>query len=128
MSDDEIDLRSRPGGHLTGDDVDKLRTLTHRWALEILMVLSAGPSRYSSLLRGIPGINQRVLTERLKELEADGLVDRSEERDRPSQRGPGRLQVTYTLTARGEQLQPVLREIRSWLTMRTDGSAARPTM
>lgn len=116
MSDDEIDLRSAvPSGHLTEADVDRLRTLTHRWALEILMVLAAGPTRYSDLLRAIPGINQRVLTERLKELEADGLVDRTEGRDRPSKRGPGRLQVTYTLNARGEQLQPVLRELRSWL-------------
>lgn len=119
MSDDEIDLRSTPSGHLTEDDVDRLRTLTHRWALEILMVLAAGPTRYSELLRGIPGINQRLLTERLKELEADGLVDRTEDRDRPSKRGPGRLQVTYTLNTRGEQLQPVLRELRSWLSTPT---------
>jgi len=50
-----------------------------RWVLLIVReLLALGPSRYSDLKRGLPGIASNLLAERLKAMEADGLVERRE--------------------------------------------------
>ena len=70
-----------------------------KWKTVILAWLKEGPHRYCELRARIPGITDKVLTERLKDLELLGLVEKSgRERD-------GRV---YRLTARGEGLRPVL--------------------
>lgn len=59
------------------ETMDVLRPLTGPWNLEILFRLSMdGPQRFNGLRRGLPGISSRVLTDKLRHLEAHGLVER----------------------------------------------------
>jgi DNA-binding HxlR family transcriptional regulator len=79
-----------------------------RWVLLIVRELLAfGPSRYSDLQRGLPGIASNLLAERLRTMEADGLVER---RDAPAPIGTR----VYELTARGRDLEGVLAALSRW--------------
>lgn len=90
-----------------------------RWVLLIVRELLAfGPSRYSDLRRGLPGIASNLLAERLKTMEADGLVERREAR------APIGAQV-YELSPRGRELEDVLRALTHWgLPDMTSGPSA----
>src|SRR5882724_8479692 len=69
-----------------------LETITRRWTLHILWILiSEGPTRFGALRRGVPGISARVLTVRLRALEAEGLVYRKYTPSNPPE-------ATYGLT------------------------------
>src|SRR5256885_15502590 len=78
-----------------------------RWTGAVVKALLPAPARFNQLLAGIPGISDRVLTERLRELESEGLVERLVD---PGP--PGR--VSYRLTARGRALSPVIASIDAW--------------
>lgn len=79
-----------------------------RWVLLIVReLLALGPSRYSDLKRGLPGIASNLLAERLKAMEAEGLIERCHA---PAPVGA----VLYQLTARGRELQDVLRALARW--------------
>jgi DNA-binding HxlR family transcriptional regulator len=79
-----------------------------RWVLLIVReLLALGPSRYSDLKRGLPGIASNLLAERLKVMEAEGLLERY---DAPPPVGTG----LYQLTARGRELQDVLQALSRW--------------
>ena len=79
-----------------------------RWKLPILFRLYADPSlRTSQLRRDIAGISQKMLTQHLRELEADRLIERTDFGEKP-------LRVEYRLSDRGKQLLPVLIAARSF--------------
>ena len=78
-----------------------------RWSGAIISVMLKGASRFCELREAIPGISDRLLTERLKELETAGIVTREVEPTRPPQ-------VSYRLTPKGQALIPVLGSIASW--------------
>ena len=79
-----------------------------RWALlSSCGSWSFGPKRYSDLHRGLPQMSQNVLAQRLRELEADGLVRRR-------RLGPPAPAAVYELTERGQELEPVLRALAHW--------------
>jgi DNA-binding HxlR family transcriptional regulator len=79
-----------------------------RWVLLIVReLLALGPSRYSDLKRGLPGIASNLLAERLKVMEAEGLLERY---DAPPPVGT----TLYQLTARGRDLQDVLHSLARW--------------
>jgi DNA-binding HxlR family transcriptional regulator len=81
-----------------------------RWVLLIVRELLAfGPSRYSDLQRGLPGIASNLLADRLKTMEVDGLIER---REAPAPIGTG----VYQLTPRGRELEAVLRALTLWGT------------
>lgn len=86
-----------------------------RWTLLVVRELLLGPKRYTDLLSGLGRIAPDVLAQRLRDLEAGGLARRV------TAPGPGRVQV-YELTGRGQQLEPVLRELG-----RFGSSAAMPS-
>ena len=75
-----------------------------RWALLVVRELLLSPKRYTDLLSGLGRVAPDVLAQRLRDLEAGGLARRI------VAPGPGRVQV-YELTERGQQLEPVLREL-----------------
>lgn len=79
-----------------------------RWRPVILAHLKEGVHRYGQLRRRMPGVSDKVLTQRLRELEADGLVERTVNAE------PVPPQVTYRLSAVGETLAPVLRALHDW--------------
>jgi DNA-binding HxlR family transcriptional regulator len=82
-----------------------------RWRPVILAHLKEGVHRYGELRRRMPGISEKMLVQRLRELEADGLVSRHELGGRP----PG---VEYRLTDEGRTLVPVLQALHEWGTAR----------
>lgn len=78
-----------------------------RWSGAVIRALLPGPQRFNSLLGGIPGISDRVLTERLRELELAGIVERLVDPGPP-------VRVSYRLTARGRALAPVVEAVTDW--------------
>jgi len=93
-----------------------------RWTLLIVRELLIGDSRYSDLLKGLPGIATNLLATRLEEMETAGLV-RREELPAPASA------TVFKLTPRGEELRPVIRELGKWagplMTGRTKSECAR---
>ena len=77
------------------------------WKPIILYQLMSGPKRYSELKRAIPTITEKMLIQHLKQLQADGLVDRHAEPVVPPY-------VIYKFTDKGESLKPVLNAIAAW--------------
>ncbi len=89
-----------------------LRVLAGPWTMYVVWVLrSEGPTRFGALKRRIAGVSARVLTERLRLLEAEGLVARHYEPTVPPQ-------VTYSLTTRAQALNGPLDQLnvlaRKW--------------
>lgn len=78
-----------------------------RWTGAIVRTLLPGPRRFNELLNAIPGLSDRLLTERLRELEAEGLVRREVRPESP-------IRVIYELTPCGAELGPALDEIGRW--------------
>nr|WP_245363429.1 helix-turn-helix domain-containing protein [Neorhizobium galegae] len=85
-----------------------LEIIGGRWKLPILFRLFEKASmRTSQLLRDIPGISQKMLTQHLRELEVDGLVMRHDYQEKPPR-------VEYELAASGRDLMPVLMAMRDF--------------
>lgn len=85
-----------------------IEVVGRRWTGAIVMVLVLrGQSRFNELLSAIPGISDRLLSERLRELEAEGIVVRSVEAGRP-------VRVTYGLTEAGKALEPAVAALATW--------------
>ena len=78
-----------------------------RWTGAILLVLLDGPLHFSGIRQLVPELSDRLLSERLKELEAEGIVER-----RVLDAAP--VRVEYSLTARGRALEPSLRSLKQW--------------
>ena len=87
---------------------EAVELIGRRWTGAIVAVLlDHGPLRFSEIAQAVPELSDRLLSERMKELEARGLVARNVEPGPP-------VRVTYELTAMGHELQPALDELRSW--------------
>ncbi|MFB9238773.1 winged helix-turn-helix transcriptional regulator [Plantactinospora siamensis] len=78
-----------------------------KWRTVILAYLKEGMHRYGELRRRIPGVSEKVLTQRLRELEAAGLVVRTDHGAVPPH-------VEYRLTDDGRSLAPVLQALYDW--------------
>jgi DNA-binding HxlR family transcriptional regulator len=78
-----------------------------KWRPVILAHLKEGVHRYGELRRLIPGISEKMLIQRLRELEADGLVARHDHETTPPH-------VEYRLTEEGLSLAPVLQALYDW--------------
>jgi DNA-binding HxlR family transcriptional regulator len=88
-----------------------------RWRPVILAHLKEGVHRYGELRRRMPGVSEKMLTQRLRELEADGLVARYD-------RGTAAPHVEYRLTDEGLSLIPVLQALHDWGTARAARTGA----
>lgn len=78
-----------------------------RWTGAILCALTEGPQRFAELTRAVPGLSDRLLSRRLRELEVEGLVEREVEPGAP-------VRVIYSLTEKGADLGPAITELRQW--------------
>ena len=78
-----------------------------RWVGAILRTLIGAPRRFNEIMAAIPGLSDRLLTERLRELETEGVVRRTVHDERP-------VRVTYELTPCGESLEPIIRGVGEW--------------
>ncbi len=84
-----------------------IELIGRRWVGAILRALNLRPSRFNELLSVVPGLSDRLLTERLRELEAEGLVRRTVSPDRP-------VRVTYELTESGRSLGSIICGVGQW--------------
>ncbi|HMM87627.1 winged helix-turn-helix transcriptional regulator [Bradyrhizobium sp.] len=78
-----------------------------RWTLLVLRELVLGSTRFNELRRGLPSMSPALLSKRLKELEADGIVMHI-----AAEREPGALE--YRLTEAGNELRPIIEGIGTW--------------
>jgi DNA-binding HxlR family transcriptional regulator len=78
-----------------------------RWTGAIVSVLMHGPLRFSEIAHAVPELSDRLLSERMKELEARGVVRRTVGPARPAR-------VEYALTEMGRELAPAVRELERW--------------
>lgn len=78
-----------------------------RWSGAVIQLLLRGPSRFAELRDGVPDISDRMLSERLRELEEEGIVLRTVIPETP-------VRVEYSLTPKGRALEPALGAIGKW--------------
>lgn len=91
-----------------------------RWTGSILRSMLAGASRFSEILVAVPGLSDRLLSDRLKQLELEGIVERTVVPSTP-------VRIEYRLTDKGLGLAPALRSVADWAEKwgpRADESAA----
>ncbi|NLN71481.1 MAG: helix-turn-helix transcriptional regulator [Thermoplasmatales archaeon] len=91
----------------------------NKWKLLIMRNLLTGTQRFGELNKSIPGVSQKVLTENLRSMEADGIVIRTVYPEVPPR-------VEYKLSELGESMRPILFAMESWgvvylETMKKDG-------
>jgi DNA-binding HxlR family transcriptional regulator len=84
-----------------------IELIGRRWTGAILSAMHAGETRFSSLTEAVPGLSDRLLSERLKELEAEGIVVRTVFPEIP-------VRIEYTLTEKGRALGKVMDAIGAW--------------
>jgi DNA-binding HxlR family transcriptional regulator len=78
-----------------------------RWTGAILLVLLDGPLRFSEIRHLVPDLSDRLLSERLKELESEDIVERRVVDGTP-------VRVEYALTSKGMALEPAVRALKAW--------------
>jgi len=78
-----------------------------KWKPIILFALKGGPRRFGELRREVPEAAQKVLTEQLREMEADGILARKIKTGKTPE-------VLYSLTSYGKTLMPILRAMAGW--------------
>jgi DNA-binding HxlR family transcriptional regulator len=88
-----------------------------RWTGAIIFVLLKARCRFATLRDAIPDITDRMLSDRLQELESEGIVERTVIPDTP-------VRVEYALTRKGRALAPAMEAIADWAHKYTDADAA----
>lgn len=83
-----------------------LERVGDRWSLLVIRDLLTGPKRFTDLMARLRGITPKTLSQRLRQLEADGIV--------AADREPGRREVRYRLTPAGADLGPVVDALNAW--------------
>jgi DNA-binding HxlR family transcriptional regulator len=78
-----------------------------RWTGAIVCALTERTLRFGEVGRAVPGLSDRLLSQRLRELEDEGLVEREVEPGTP-------VHVTYSLTEKGAELGPAIGELKQW--------------
>jgi DNA-binding HxlR family transcriptional regulator len=90
-----------------------------RWTGAILRVLMDGPMRFSEIAQSVPELSDRLLSERMKELEARGMVQRTVHTGPP-------VRVEYSLSQMGRELEPALSELQRWAKRWLAGRVSGP--
>jgi DNA-binding HxlR family transcriptional regulator len=86
---------------------DAVELIGRRWTGAIVRTLLAGSTRFGEILARIPGLSDRLLSERLRELEAAGVVKRTVFPEVP-------VRIEYELTEKGRELEAIVAAISGW--------------
>lgn len=110
MPDSSFTPADPQGNPMTQDCLgrDLFNHITSRWAMLVLVSLYDGPRRFHQLRDGIEGISEKMLSQTLKTLARDGLLQRDVEPTVPPQ-------VSYQLTTLGQSLTEELRGLIGWI-------------
>lgn len=84
-----------------------VQLIGNKWKLLIIRNLLARPWRFNELQRSLEGISQKVLTDNLRAMEADGLITRTVYPEVPPR-------VEYALSELGESIRPILNAMQAW--------------
>jgi len=84
-----------------------MEILGRRWTGAIVRALLSGQSRFSQLTASIPGLSDRLLSERLRELESEGIVTRHVIPEKP-------VRIEYHLTPKGQDLATAVAAVTDW--------------
>jgi DNA-binding HxlR family transcriptional regulator len=84
-----------------------IELIGRRWTGAILRAMLSGQARFSDIASVVPGLSDRLLSERLKELEAEGIVMRTVIASTP-------VRVDYALTEKGQALSEVIAAVSTW--------------
>lgn len=84
-----------------------IQLIGNKWKLLILRNLLARPWRFNEMLRSIPGISQKVLTDNLRAMEKDGIIIRTVYPEVPPR-------VEYSLSELGDSMRPIIQAMESW--------------
>lgn len=84
-----------------------VQLIGNKWKLLILRNLLVAPQRFTEIRNTVPGISRKVLTDNLRALEEDGLVDRTVYAEVPPR-------VVYSLSELGNTLRPVIDAMQEW--------------
>jgi len=84
-----------------------IELIGRRWTGVILRALLSGQVRFTDLAGSIPGLSDRLLSERLKELESEGIVERRVHAETP-------VRIEYRLTEKGRALEKVVDDLSAW--------------
>lgn len=84
-----------------------MQIIGNKWTALILRDLFSGPKRFCELERSVGTINPRTLSQRLDDLEAHGIITRASFGEVPPR-------IDYTLTEKGQDLQPILEQMAAW--------------
>lgn len=90
-----------------------------RWSGAILHVMLKGATRFGEVQAAIPELTSRMLSQRLKVLETEGIVERIVQ-------SAGPVRVEYRLTAKGRSLAPVVRTLAAWAEKWVPAPPRRP--
>src|ERR1700749_3177147 len=91
----------------TGCIASAMEVIGNKWTALILRDLYEGPKRFTELEKSISKINPRTLSQRLDDLERHGIITKEAFAE-----GPPR--ITYTLTRKGQDLVPLLKQMAAW--------------
>ena len=86
-----------------------INVLSGKWKVQILWHLSFGPLRFAKIRNKLRGISEKVLTDQLRQLEADGVIQRHVTHSVPPA-------VTYSLNPEGKKLVPLMESLCGWGT------------
>lgn len=89
------------------DVATTVQIIGNKWKLLIMRNLLSRPWRFNELRKSLDGVSQKVLTDSLRQLEADGIILRTVYPEVPPR-------VEYSLTELGESLRPILSAMREW--------------
>jgi DNA-binding HxlR family transcriptional regulator len=84
-----------------------INVMSGKWKVQILWLLSFGPLRFAELRRKLEKISEKVLTDQLRQLESDGVIQRHITHSVPPM-------VAYSLNAEGEKLVPMMELLCDW--------------
>jgi DNA-binding HxlR family transcriptional regulator len=96
---------------------EALDLVVKRWTPQLLRFLLGGPARFNEVVNAVPTVSRRVLTERLRELQDAGLIERRVDSGPP-------ITSTYSLTSAGGELRPMLDELFNWAVRWSEGRQA----
>ncbi len=96
-----------PSGSICPRYEHAIQLLGKRWTGLLLYALLEGPRRFCELTTRVEGLSDRVLSDRLRELEVEGIIERIVYPQIP-------VRVEYQLTEKGRALEPVVQAIQKW--------------